>query len=127
MRAHLYIFLLFILGPRWTFESCITKPIEGIEYINEKTSLEHVNINEILRSIFKVYSLALENNFTVNHINIIEITNGLICSEAGTGLEISESQDLQKLANIDRNYLLQIEWVNGRLLVFPMHQVLLYF
>ena len=84
----------------------------------KKTSLEHVDIKEILRSIFKVYSLALKNDFTVNHDNIIESTNGLICSEAGTGLEISESQDLQKLEYLDRNYLLQLEWVNGKLLVF---------
>ena len=80
--------------------------------------MDNFDINQILRSIFKVYSLALENDFTVNHVNIIESTNGLICSEAGTGLEISESQDLQKLGNLARNYLLQLEWVDGRLLVF---------
>ena len=54
----------------------------------------------------------------MNHHNIIGSTNALICTEAGTGLEISQSQDLQKLANLERSYLLQIEWVNGRLLVF---------
>ena len=80
------IWLILIFGHLWTFESCITKTIEGIEYKNEKTSLEHVDINQILRSIFKIYSLALENDFTVNHVNIIENTNGLIYSESGTGL-----------------------------------------
>ena len=104
MRAHSFIWLILIFGPLWTFESCITKTIEGLTFKNERTSLEHVDLNQILRSIFKIYSLALENNSTVNHVNIIESTNGLICSEAG---------------NLDRNYLLQLEWVDGRLLVFP--------
>ena len=79
---------------------------------------EEINFNEIIRQLLNLIAVAKRNHFTTLGENIITTANKIGLS-GGIALELATAKQLQQ-RGIEGNFLLQLQWLAGELLVYAI-------
>ena len=117
MPKMLLIWVLLMNNHHPTKTKCVLHKIEAVEDHFTETDSEFIDFNKINTQLMKIYEMAQINSFEVVQGNIIKTENEQVCTDAGISFELGTARHLQQ-RGIKGNFVLQIQWIHGELLVY---------